>query len=90
MPIKHLNENDIIDFANKYFEEGRNMAGGVDYTSFGKEILQNPDSLTNESIYLLKGAPINDIRKEWAKTQIIKRAAHKEILKKTDEKDENN
>ncbi len=88
LPIKHLSEEEINDFIKEHFEEGKNISGGIDYTSFGKGILLDPESLSEEDADILIGAPIRDIREEWAKAQIIKRAAMIEIMDNIDQEDE--
>ena len=73
LKIKKLSDNEIKEFVDAHFEEGKNITGGVDYTTYGKEILEDPEQINEEIIPILKGAPVDTIRKNWAKVQIIKR-----------------
>ncbi len=62
LPIKQLSEEETNDFIEEHFEEGKNTSGGIDYASFGQEILLDPESLSEEDADIVVGAPIRKIR----------------------------
>lgn len=80
LKIKELTDDEIKKFAEVHFKEGKNITGGIDYVTYGKEILEDPEQINNEMIPILKGAPVNTIRKNWATVQIIKRMSQIEIM----------
>lgn len=81
LKIKELTDDKIKEFVDVHFEEGKNITGGIDYATYGKEILEDPEQINEEIIPVLKGAPVNAIRKNWATVQIIKRMSQIEIMK---------
>lgn len=80
LKIKELTDNEIKEFVNAHFEEGKNITGGIDYVTYGREILKDQEQINDEIIPILKGAPVNIIRKNWATVQIIKRMSQIEIM----------
>ena len=74
--IKILSDKEIGDFVEKYFEQAKNIAGGVDYTSYGAEITEDGQAVEYEEIIV----PVKEIKKLWARVQVIKRAAHLYIM----------
>lgn len=77
VPIKKLSDEEIDKFVDVHFEIGRNIAGGVDYTSYGSEIMETGIPLKYEEVI----TPTKAMKKLWAEVQVIKRSAQINSLK---------
>jgi len=74
--IRELTKSEIDSFVEKYFTIGKNIAGGVDYTSYGAEITNGGIIVSYDEVIV----PIKEIKKLWAKVQTIKRSAQLQTI----------
>lgn len=68
--IRALSDQEITDFVEINWEVGQQISGGVDFTTFGREIVVGTPPEYDQAI-----VPEKYLKKLWAQTQIIKRAA---------------